>query len=442
MLATDSPELLANGDFSNGTQNWQTQAMQDGKGSFDVKDGESGKKALCVTVTQAGTKRYFVQFMHPVYTVMGAGSTYTLSFRAKGNPANPIVVTLNSSTAQPPNMLKEDPVQLTTDWQTFSYPFTVGAESKATWLTVSGLAAATGEYWFSDFSLKETANNGTTPAPAPTAAAAPVEKTPTSLPGAEAFVYRDGTPDPMRLFVYKPSGWKATDKRPAMVFFFGGGWTHGNPGAGADFARMSTANGWVGIAPDYRTKTRFNTSPLASVADSRASLHWVQQHAAELGIDPARIVVGGHSAGGHVAIWTAITKTPPESDPNEAPLNKPAALFLLAPVSDTSPTGYTPYRFGENALALSPVHQLDGKMPPTMLVHGDADKVVPYKESVALNAALLKNGAVCEFDTVPGGSHSFPWEAPDWNTHKLMDKLMAFLKANGISTDPIAPAAK
>jgi acetyl esterase/lipase len=184
------------------------------------------------------------------------------------------------------------------------------------------------------------------------------------------------------------------------------------------------------------------------VADSRAALRWVQDHAAELGIDAARIVVGGHSAGGHVALWTAIDKTPPGSNPAEAPTAKPAALFLLAPVSDTSPqTGYTPFRFGANALALSPVHQLDGKMPPTLLMHADTDEVVPYRESVALNAALLKNGAVCDFITVPHGKHSFPWQTPGWDEKVIMDKLVTFLKKNGIlpaasaSLDGLRPRA-
>ncbi len=156
--------------------------------------------------------------------------------------------------------------------------------------------------------------------------------------------------------------------------------------------------------------------------------------------------MGGHSAGGHVALWTAIDKTPPGSDPKEAPRAKPAALFLLAPVSDTSPTGYTPYRFGANALALSPVHQLDGKMPPTLLIHADTDEVVPYRESVALNAALTQKGTVCEFVTVPHGTHSFPWQTPGWNTQTIMDRLMAFLKKNNVLattavTSATAPAA-
>ncbi len=151
------------------------------------------------------------------------------------------------------------------------------------------------------------------------------EATPTGFPGAETFAYREGS-DRMTLHVVKPEGWQAGDRRGALLFFFGGGWTRGTPEASIGWARSAAKLGLVGIAPDYRTKDRHGVSPLGSVADARAALRWVQDHAAELGIDPARIAVGGNSAGGHVALWTALSVTPPGSDPAEAPRAPPAAL--------------------------------------------------------------------------------------------------------------------
>ena len=169
----------------------------------------------------------------------------------------------------------------------------------------------------------------------------------------------------MRLHVFKPKNWKPEDQRPALVFFFGGGWTRGTPERSAGYAKWAATLGMVGIAPDYRTKERFNSTPLESVADGRAAVRWIEDHGDKLGIDPKKIVVGGSSAGGHVALWTAIEHTPPGSATNEAPRIKPIALILVSPVSDTSSSiGYTPKRFGDKAEALSPVHQLDAKMPP------------------------------------------------------------------------------
>jgi len=256
---------------------------------------------------------------------------------------------------------------------------------------------------------------GTSSAQTAPAAKAP-ETTPLTLPGAETFVYRELQPDALRLHVFKPKAWKPADRRPAFVWFFGGGWSHGTPANAAGFAKWAADLGFVGIAPDYRTHDRFGgTSPLASVADSRLALRWIEDHAAELGIDPKRIVVGGNSAGGHVALWTAITHTPPGSDEKEAPTIKPVALVLTSAVSDTTTEkGYTPKRFGENTTALSPIDQLDAKMPPALVYHGDADTTVPQRQSLALRDKLRATGNVCEFINVPGGSHNFSGDLPEW----------------------------
>lgn len=264
------------------------------------------------------------------------------------------------------------------------------------------------------------------------AAPAAPETTPTEFPGAETFVYRDGNPEPQRLFVVKPAGWKASDRRAALMFFFGGGWTTGTPKNSIGWAKTAASLGLIGIAPDYRTRNRNDVSPLGSVADSRAALHWVQEHAAELGLDPARIAVGGNSAGGHVALWTAITHAPPGSDEKESPLLKPAALILFSTVSDTSgPTGYTPKRFGEHTIALSPVHQLDAKMPPALAFHGDADKTVPLAQALALRDALVASGNTCELHIVPGGGHNFGGDIPEWR-EKSRQLVTDFLKAQGL----------
>lgn len=258
------------------------------------------------------------------------------------------------------------------------------------------------------------------------------EKTPAGFPDAETFVYRDLKPEPVRIHVFKPKDWKAGDRRPVFLWFFGGGWTTGTPVNAAGWGKWAAARGWVGIAPDYRTNGRWGTSPLESVADSRAALRWVQDHAAELGVDPHRIVVGGNSAGSHVALWTAITRTPPGSDPREAPTFKPGALVLTSVISDTTKeTGYTPSRFGDNTTALSPINQLDAKMPPMLVIHGDADALVPQRQSIALRDKLVATGNVIEFISVVGGGHNFPGEIPEWKAN-IGNVFADFLSKHGV----------
>jgi acetyl esterase/lipase len=192
----------------------------------------------------------------------------------------------------------------------------------------------------------------------------------------------------------------------------------------------------VGVTPDYRTLNRFGTSPAESVADARMAVRWVQDHASELGINPASIVVGGNSSGGHLALWTAIQQPPPGSIESESPRPKPAALILLSGVSDTAPaSGYTPQRFGTNALALSPIHQLDQAMPPVLAFHGDADSIVDPRQALALRDKLVANGNQCTLVTVPGGDHTFSSQLPEWKD-KSRERIKEFLASQKLLPPP------
>ncbi len=243
--------------------------------------------------------------------------------------------------------------------------------------------------------------------------------TPEQFESAESFVYRDAPRDAVRLHVVKPDGWEARDRRPAYVRFFGGGWIHGTPQQSIGWARDAAKLGMVGIAPDYRVKQRWPAADATSaVADARLALRWIQDHADELGIDPARIVVAGSSAGAHLALWTAISATPAGLDPEEAPRFKPRALVLSSPPSDTSAaTGVGSDRFrSPTPDAYSPLQHLDHQMPPVLLIHGDADPLVPYEQSVRLHAALTADGNTCEFHPVAGGGHNYAGDIPSWKT--------------------------
>jgi len=239
----------------------------------------------------------------------------------------------------------------------------------------------------------------------------PLETTPLTLPGAETFVFKKIGEAELRLHVVKPKGWKATDKHSCLVAFFGGGWSSGTPEKSLIWAQWAASHGMVGVASDYRTRLRFQTTPEDCVADGRAAVRWLQDHAAELGIDPAKMVSLGVSAGGHVAAWTALPgPVSPATAADPAPSTPPAALVLLWPVTDTSATGYGgPKRFGNDearANALSVPARMPVKMPPTLVFHGTADKTVKYDNSKEFVAKMKANGNRCELITLEGAPHS------------------------------------
>lgn len=253
--------------------------------------------------------------------------------------------------------------------------------------------------------------------------------TPTAISGTEVYIYKNLSPVPLRLFVTKPSGWKSTDRRPAMFWYFGGGWTSGDPNSAVSWTKWAADQGMVGIAPDYRTSQRFGTTPLESVDDARAALRWIQDHAASLGIDSTRIAMGGSSAGGHVGLWDSIVQSPPGSESTTAPLAQPKALVLNAAVSDVTPgIGYAPARFGSYANALSPVYQLSPWMPPTLAFHCDADPTVPYQQSVNLCKAYTAQGSSCQLVTVSGSCHGVPDSFKD----QARTMILQFLNDNGV----------
>lgn len=248
--------------------------------------------------------------------------------------------------------------------------------------------------------------------------------TPLTLPGAESFIYHDVAPEPMRLHVFRPEGWQRSDRRPAFIHFFGGGFVRGTPHQSAGLAQQASTVGLIGVAADYRVNSRHGTDGTACLADARAAVRWLQDHANELGLDPQRIVVGGSSAGGLLALWTAITASPPGSDPLEAPRFKPAALILMWPAADLTLLPPAQERFDGRARACSAAQHLDPQMPPILLLHGDADPIVPIVSSVNLHATLTKTGNICEFITMTGCGHGAT--VPEWGA-KLPVILKQFL---------------
>ena len=112
----------------------------------------------------------------------------------------------------------------------------------------------------------------------------------------------------LKLHLFLPEGWKATDKRPCFHIIHGGGWAGMDPGRMYPFAaEMVKRRGMVGICPEYRLyKSDKSVTVFDCVKDARSSVRYVRSHAGELGIDPGKVVVSGASAGGHLAAATAL----------------------------------------------------------------------------------------------------------------------------------------
>src|SRR6516164_1598646 len=109
----------------------------------------------------------------------------------------------------------------------------------------------------------------------------------------------------LKISISFPDDWKPSDKRPAIVFFFGGGWTQGTVQQFAPQSAYLARRGMVAARADYRVKSRHQVTPDVCVEDAKSAVRWLRKNAATLGIDPEKVVAAGGSAGGHIAACTA-----------------------------------------------------------------------------------------------------------------------------------------
>lgn len=216
-------------------------------------------------------------------------------------------------------------------------------------------------------------------------------------PSADAYPVYKTTPEAkLTLAIYRPRDWRATDRRPCVIWFYGGGFETGSPVQFAEASRrMARQFGMVAIAADYRARLRHGShiTPMDGVKDARSALRWVRGHAEEFGIDPALIAAGGGSSGGHLALACAVLDGPDEPDEADSAISPtPSALALFNPVADFDISFVrqktTAAEFGD-LLAISPMQRLSRPLPPTLILHGADDRIVPV-ESVRRFAEKAK----------------------------------------------------
>ena len=229
---------------------------------------------------------------------------------------------------------------------------------------------------------------------------------PPEIEDARMEVYRTVDEVEMKLWIFgkKIEG----QSKPAILFFFGGGWNAGSPVQFESQARHFAERGMIAMLVDYRVKSRHGVSAIECVKDGKAALAWARENADKLGVDPKRIATAGGSAGGHVAASIG-TLTGLGSD------ERPNAMILFNPAATLGDLGdwkahrvIATARLGvKKSEDLSPSHHIGKHTPPTLIMHGSKDTTVPIGSVEAYDKQMKKLGRLCKLIRYEGAAHGF-----------------------------------
>jgi acetyl esterase len=175
--------------------------------------------------------------------------------------------------------------------------------------------------------------------------------------------------------------------RPAIAFFHGGGWAYGNPSEFFEACKRYARKGFVTCSFQYRLSITEDgqvphpeITPVESVKDARSAMRWLRKNAASYHVDPDRIIAAGQSAGGQLALCTALIDGVNEASDDLAVSPVPAALLLFSSNVNTM-EAWADRLMGdrrEEIWSISPYHNLKPGMPPAIEFHGTEDCMVPY----------------------------------------------------------------
>jgi acetyl esterase/lipase len=214
--------------------------------------------------------------------------------------------------------------------------------------------------------------------------------------------YTYDEPNALALDVYRPPADRGL--APVVVFFHGGSWQNGNRNGYRFVGRALADGGALAIVPDYRKAPRHRFPDF--MLDAASAVAWARRHARELGGDPDRIYVLGHSAGAHIAVLLATDRRYLAGVGLE-PRALRGVIALSGPydfLPSTEPLIQVVFGKGAQPDA-QPLTFVDGDEPPFLLLHGDADNFVDASSSRELAARLQGEGERVDLRVLPGVGH-------------------------------------
>jgi len=266
-----------------------------------------------------------------------------------------------------------------------------------------------------------------------------------------AEVYKVAGGMELQMHIFRPPAHDAADGCAAIVIVHGGGWGAGEPRLFFPHGRYFASRGMMAFVPRYRLVNKKDKGAIWNcVADSKSAVRLVRANASRLGVDPGRIAVAGDSAGGHLAAVVGVIEGLDEPGEDLAISSAANAMILLNPVLDTTKEGWKEggrqsayvaverLKLAERVTDVSPQHHVRPGLPPTLLMHGTADVIVPYQQSQRFAEAMRKAGNECRFNLLEGAKHAFivPGYSPEETVVETMKTIDRWLAEHGYLAGP------
>jgi acetyl esterase len=199
----------------------------------------------------------------------------------------------------------------------------------------------------------------------------------------------------------------------AIVFFHGGGWAYGTPGEFFTTCERYAKMGIVTFSVEYRLSiengvTPHKTiSPIESVMDAKSAIRWVRENAGNFHLDKNKIVAAGQSAGGHLALCTAMIDDYNEKSDNLSISCRPDAILLFSACVNAV-EGWCDRLLMDRRnkiWSISPAHNVKGGLPPMIEFHGIDDEQVPKWTVQFFESDMKKKGNYFEQHMYEGRKH-------------------------------------
>jgi acetyl esterase/lipase len=249
-----------------------------------------------------------------------------------------------------------------------------------------------------------------------------------AAPEVKSMTYKTVGDRELQIHINYPPGWKASDTRAAIVFFFGGGWNKGTVGQFQVQAEYFASRGLVAARADYRVKSRDGVTPDKCVEDARSAVRWMRANCKRLGIDPEKLIASGGSAGGHLAACTMIKNSVEAGSDDLSVSTIPQAMVLFNPVLNFDNERMIERINGDKLLAckISPTLHMDKKTPPALILFGTEDQLKIFGDEYWKKAEAL--GVRAEKFLAEGQWHGFFNRSP-WRERTLIaaDKFLVSL---------------